>query len=135
MTEWKNLDALDSFKKLKGLQNAVDLKSEMSGENGANRVRQYSVKMAAGMNYNYAAKQVNADVLQALEELASEAQLVEKYRELYEGAVINTGEKRLVLHQLTRGQLGADVVADGVNKREFYVEQQNRIAERKAAVQ
>ena len=129
MTEWKNLDTLDSFKKLKGLQNAVDLKSEMSGENGANRVRQYSVKMAAGMNYNYAAKQVNADVLQALEELASEAQLVEKYRELYEGAVINTGEKRLVLHQLTRGQLGADVVADGVNKREFYVEQQNRIAD------
>ena len=44
MTEWKNLDTLDSFKKLKGLQNAVDLKSEMSGENGANRVRQYSVK-------------------------------------------------------------------------------------------
>ncbi len=32
----------------------------------------------------------------------------------------------MVLHQLTRGQLGN---ADGVDKRAFYVEQQNRIAE------
>ena len=56
--------------------------------------------------------------------LAKEAQLVEKYESLYNGAVINTGEKRLVLHQLTRGQLGGKVEADGVDKREFYVAQQ-----------
>ncbi len=37
--------------------------------------------------------------------------------------------KRLVLHQLTRGQLGGKVEADGVDKREFYVTQQKRIAE------
>ena len=43
--------------------------------------------------------------------------------------MINTGEKRLVLHQLTRGQLGNDVVADGVNKREFYVAQQKKVAD------
>ena len=44
---------------------------------------------------------------QYLDKLAKEAQLVEKYRSsLYNGEVINTGEKRLVLHQLTRGQLG-----------------------------
>lgn len=34
-----------------------------------------------------------------------------------------------MLHQLTRGQLGNTVTADGVDKRAFYVEQQNRIAE------
>jgi len=34
-----------------------------------------------------------------------------------------------VLHHLTRSQLGEDVMADGVNKREFYLAQQNRIAE------
>ena len=33
------------------------------------------------------------------------------------------------MHQLTRGQLGNAVVADGVDKREFYVEQQEQIAE------
>ena len=43
--------------------------------------------------------------------------------------MINTGEKRLVLHQLTRGRLGDKVVADGTDKRAFYVEQQERIAE------
>ena len=35
----------------------------------------------------------------------------------------------MVLHQLTRGQLGDDVMADGVNKREFYVKEQKRIAD------
>ena len=69
------------------------------------------------------------DTLKALRELALEAQLSEKFEELYNGAVINTGEKRLVLHQLCRGQLGKDVVADGVNKRAFYEEQQKRIAD------
>ena len=35
----------------------------------------------------------------------------------------------MVLHHLTRGQLGEAVVADGVDKRGFYVEQQRKIAE------
>ena len=67
--------------------------------------------------------------IEVLQELADEAELADKYKALYNGAVINTGEKRLVLHQLTRGQLGDDVVADGINKREFYVAQQTRAAE------
>lgn len=101
----------------------------MSGENGAKRVREYSIPMAEGFVYNYAAKQVDDTVLAALEKLAKEAQLSEKFEELYNGAMINTGENRLVLHHLTRGQLGNAVEADGVDKRAFYVEQQERIAE------
>lgn len=101
----------------------------MSGENGAKRVQTYQVPMAAGLSYNYASKQVNDDILTALSSLAEEAELAEKYKELYNGAVINTGEKRLVLHQLTRGQLGETVTADGVDKRDFYVSQQKRIAD------
>ena len=62
-------------------------------------------------------------------ELAAEAQLSEKYQALYEGEMINTGEKRLVLHQLTRGQLGKNVIADGTDKRVFYRTQQERIAD------
>ena len=60
---------------------------------------------------------------------AKEAQLTEKYAALYNGEMINTGEKRLVLYQLTRGQLGDTVTADGVDKRAFYVEQQQKIAD------
>ena len=128
MVNWNNLDTLASFQTLTNVKE-VDLKAAMTGESGADRVKRYSVPMAAGMAFNYAAKKVDDDVLEALAKLAKEAQLAEKYKELYNGAVINTGEKRLVLHQLTRGQLGDKVVADGVDKREFYLEQQKRFSE------
>lgn len=128
MIEWKNFDSLDAYETIADVDR-VNLAEVMSGTNGADRVKSYSVPMAAGLAYNYAAKQVDENVLSALEKLAEEAQLVEKYKALYNGEMINTGEKRLVLHQLTRGQLGAPVMADGVDKRAFYVEQQEKIAE------
>ena len=128
MITWKNLDTLASFKELKETQE-VNLADVMSGNNGAERVKNYSVPMAEGMAYNYAAKKVDDKTLAALKKLAEEAQLTEKFEALYEGEVINTGEKRLVLHHMTRGQLGKAVEADGVDKRTFYVEQQNKIAD------
>ena len=128
MIDWKNLDTLGSYDELKKVKH-VDLVSAMTGESGAERVKKYSVKMAEGLSYNFAAKEIDDDVLAALDKLAKEAQLSEKFEALYNGEVINTGEKRMVLHQLTRGQLGENVMADGVNKREFYVKEQNRIAE------
>ncbi|WP_409337582.1 glucose-6-phosphate isomerase [Eubacterium sp. F2] len=128
MTEWRNFDELKSFQTLKNEQK-VDLPAVMAGESGAERVRKYSVPMAEGLQYNFAAKSVDDTILSDLAELAQEAELGDKFKELYEGAVINTGEKRLVLHHLTRGQLGGDVIADGVNKRAFYQEQQKRIAD------
>ena len=129
MINWKNSDELKSFNDLFALKDQVKLAEVMEGANGAERVKKYSVPMSCGLSYNYAAKQVDDTVLAALSKFAEEAQLIEKFEALYNGEVINTGEKRLVLHQLTRGQLGSDVVAEGVNKRDFYVEQQNKIAD------
>ena len=129
MVSWKNFDTLASYEKLSALKGKVNLAQVMSGENGAKRVAEYTVPMAGDMNYNFAAKAVDDEILAVLQELADEQQLVGKYEELYNGAVINTGEKRLVLHQLCRGQLGKDVIADGVNKREFYVSQQKKAAD------
>ena len=129
MISWENLDTLSSFKKLLSLKNAVSLKAVLGGADGAKRVKEYSVPMAEGLTYNYAAKQVDQKVLDVLADLAKEAQLCEKFEALYNGEVVNTGEKRMVLHQLTRGQLGKDVMADGKNKREFYVNEQKRIAD------
>ena len=128
MANWNNLDTLKSYDALKKVAR-VNLAEVMAGASGAERVKKYSVDMAAGMAYNYAAKEIDDDVLSALSDLAKEAELTDKYEALYNGEVINTGEKRLVLHQLTRGQLGEDVVADGINKREFYVKEQKRIAD------
>ncbi|MCR5155164.1 MAG: glucose-6-phosphate isomerase [Butyrivibrio sp.] len=128
MINWNNLDTLKSYDALKKVAK-VNVAEVMSGESGAERVKKYSVPMAAGLSFNYAAKAVDGNVLEALKALAEEAQLSEKFEALYNGEVINTGEKRLVLHQLTRGQLGKDVTADGVNKREFYLNEQKRIAD------
>ena len=123
MVNWNNLDTLTSYEELKGVA-TVDLAAVMSGDQGAQRVKKYSVPMACGLDFNYAAKQVDDEVLAALEKLAEETQLVEKFEALYNGEVINTGEKRLVLHHMTRGQLRDAVVVDGVDKRAFDTEQQ-----------
>ncbi len=128
MVAWKNMDTLASYQALKNVER-VDLAKAMSGENGAERVKNYTVPMGAELDFNFGARPVDDKVLEALAAFAKEAQLTEKFEELYNGAVINTGEKRMVLHHMTRGQLGNAVVADGVDKRAFYVEQQQKIAE------
>ncbi len=129
MSEWKNLDTLKTEQILAGNSRRADRTKEMAGETGAARVARYQIPMAAGLVYSYAAKQVDDELLEQLAKLADECGLAEKYEALYNGEVINTGEKRRVLHQLTRGQLGNPVEADGVDKRVFYTEQQKRIAE------
>ena len=128
MVSWKNFDTLSSYEELMNVA-PVNLVEAMTGENGAERVKKYSVPMAAGLAFNYGAKSVDDNILEVLAKVAKEAQLTEKYKALYNGEVINTGEKRLVLHQLTRGQLGDDVVVDGVNKREFYLNELKKITE------
>jgi len=126
--KWNNLDKLEAWSELQKADK-VCVREVMAGESGAERVAKYCVPMAADLCYNFAAKAVDDKVLAVLQKLADEAQLTEKFAELYNGAVINTGEKRLVLHHLTRGQLGDAVMADGVDKREFYLNEQKKIAD------
>ena len=126
MIKWENLDTLTAYKELEDAEK-VNIKAELSGENGASRVKRYTVPLGAGLEFNYASCPVNNIILDRLAALAKEAQLAEKFEALYNGAVINTGENRRVLHHLCRGQLGDKVIADGVDKREFYLEQQKKI--------
>ena len=129
MVEWKNFDELKSVKALEEVKDEVSLKEVLAGEAGAERVKKYTVPMAEGLHYNYAAKLVDDKVMAALKQLADETQVLDKFALLYNGEVVNTGENRRVLHHLCRGQLGKDVIADGENKRDFYVEQQKRSAD------
>ena len=126
---WNNLNKLASFKELKEFKDSVSLAKVLSGAAGVKRVAEFSIPMGGGLVYNYAAKKINRQLISAFKKIVKEAQLLEKYEALYNGEIINTGEKRMVLHQLTRGQLGKDVIVDGVNKRSFYVEQQKKIAD------
>ncbi|MCR5436057.1 MAG: glucose-6-phosphate isomerase [Treponema sp.] len=126
---WSNADKLASWKKLMSLKGMVSVKEQLSSSDATKRVNDYNIKMGGGLSFNYAAKQVNEQIIKTFEEFAEEQQLVEKYEELLNGSVINTGEKRMVLHQLARGQLGKDVIVDGVNKKDFYAEQVKKIAD------
>ena len=55
MIAWKNLDTLSSFHKLEE-DEKVNLAAAMAGENGAQRVKGYSVPMGAGMDFNFGAE-------------------------------------------------------------------------------
>ena len=127
MINWNNMDTLTSYAALKAAE-PVKLADVMSGETGAERVKKYSVPMGCGLDFNFGARPVNDEILAIMADFAKEQQLVEKFAELYNGAVVNTGEKRRVLHHMCRGQLGEAVIADGVDKRDFYVGEQNKIA-------
>lgn len=116
---WHNLDATKAgIKILKWLKyhGVVSLSHQLD----ENRIRHYQVTTAGDWSYNYAAKLVDDDVLQVLGELAEEQQLLFKYESVLAGELINTGENRMVLHHLTRGQLGPDVIYQGKNLRHFY---------------
>ena len=125
---WENLNKMQNFAKLKEFKGTVSLAEKLGGKNGAARVAECSIPMSSGLTYNYAAKQVDSSIISTFKALVKEDQLLEKFAALYNGEVVNTGENRLVLHHLTRGQLGNDVMADGVNKRKFYVNEQKKIA-------
>ncbi len=87
------------------------------------RIAACSIPEGGGLSYNYAAMPVSETIINKLQALADEQQLIGKYQELLNGAITNTGESRAVLHHLTRGKLGSEVVLDNEDKRDFYLEQ------------
>jgi glucose-6-phosphate isomerase len=92
------------------------------------RVKDCIVPMAGGLTYSWAAKQVDWAVLDTLGALAEEQELIAKYKALLDGEIINTGEKRRVLHHLLRGQLGKAVIRDGRDLGAFYREELARFS-------
>ncbi len=117
MINYNDMDKTQGFSALKE-QKPFDIKNGLS----AKRIEACTIREAGSLAYNYGAMPVGDEIVDTLQALADEQQLIEKYRALLCGEVMNTGEKRLVLHQLTRGRAidGLKVMADGVEKGEFY---------------
>ena len=76
MANWTNFDKLNTYEELMNVA-PINLAQAMTGENGADRVKRYSVPMAAGLAFNYGAKSVDDNILEVLAKLAKEAELVE----------------------------------------------------------
>ena len=82
MITWKNMDTLAAYAELQNAEK-LNLVAAMSGENGAERVKNYTVPMGAGMNFNYGARPVDDKILAVLAKFAEEQQLTEKFAALY----------------------------------------------------
>lgn len=124
MAQFQNLDQTESFKKLSSLKPPA-LADVLSKE----RINAFECGYAlpdGALAYNYAAKQCSDEIVDTLGELASEQELIAKYRMILAGEVMNTGEGRMVLHHLCRGEHAGAVERDGRNLRGFYEEQRTR---------
>lgn len=123
MIQYNPLDTLMSFKKLQDLPK-VDVGSMLDRK----RIEGYSIHGPDGFLFDYAMAPVDESILMAMQDLASEQQLIEKYKSLASGEIMNTGEKRMVLHHLARGELCGPVVFNGQNLRTFYEEERQKAA-------
>ncbi|MCX7775447.1 MAG: glucose-6-phosphate isomerase [Spirochaetaceae bacterium] len=124
MIRFENLDTLPAFSRLRAAA-PVKLSDVLTPE----RIRTWWIDHAADMRYCYACAPVDEKVLDLLQELADESQLIDKYRALLDGAVMNTGEQRMVLHHLARGRLGKPVVWQGEDKEAFYTRERRKSAD------
>jgi glucose-6-phosphate isomerase len=124
MVNFKGLDACDSFTSLKKTSR-IRLHDLVT----PSRLANWWIPHAAELSYCYAFAPVDDLIVERLQALADEQQLIEKYRMLAEGAIMNTGEGRMVLHHLARGRLGAPVIWKGQDMEIFYRDEKLRFYE------
>lgn len=98
--KYNNLDRTESFSRLRSI-GKPDIKRDLT----RGKIEQLKISIGGGLSFNYAALPVNTEILETLQELSDEQELIPKYREILNGEIMNTGEKRMVLHHLTRGRV------------------------------
>ncbi len=123
---YKDLDITKAYIELKKLKEKtkISLKHDLDKE----RIEKYNINFSE-LNYNFAAKLINQEILENLQNLADEQRVIDKYKAILSGEIMNTSEKRMVLHHLARGQILDNVYYQEKNMRDFFIEQQNRIEE------
>jgi glucose-6-phosphate isomerase len=119
--KYKNLSSAESYKKLKTLS-VPDIKKIITPQ----RVTSFSVKAGSGIDYNYSAKCADKAVLEALQMLSDEQQVIEKYKKILSGEIMNKGENRMVLHHYTRGDFGTES-REVKERRDFYKSEIKRV--------
>ena len=119
---YNNLDQTQAFRNLKEVPPA-DIAAQLTAE----RVR--TLKITEGdLAFYYAALPVTEPIIDLFQQLSEEQELIKKYHHILAGEVMNTGEKRKVLHHLTRGrQKSIDFTREMVEKESFYKQQQKKI--------
>ncbi|MDR2134561.1 MAG: glucose-6-phosphate isomerase [Treponema sp.] len=124
---FSDFDKTSVFRELSKIANSFK-HFDFRGQLTATRVEKCRTPMAAGLTYSWAAKALDEGVLKLLQNLAEEQELIKKYRALLDGGVMNTGENRMVLHHLLRGEAGKPVIHEGKNIGEFYRKELDRLS-------
>lgn len=124
MIQFNNFDKAPSYLLLKK-EKLANLKELLNKE----RIENFQIPIISSLKFNYACRPVSKSTLKLLEKIAKEQELIEKYKLLLNGEMINTGEKRKVLHQLTRGQCDKKVIEDKNDIGAFYKKELNRFCE------
>ena len=84
--EYRNLDQCDAFGRL-----AEVTRPRLADVLTTERLLQFETPAGAGLSYNYAAKTANEQVIDLLQTLADQQQVIDKYREILDGRIMNTG--------------------------------------------
>lgn len=121
MVSWKNLDQCEAYR---ALLEAPRLR--FADMISPARIRSAWIAHAEDMRFCWAFAPLDDAVMDRLQALADEQQLIEKYRMLLDGEIINTGERRMVLHHLARGRLGKPVLYQGEDMEAFYRHEKER---------
>ena len=118
-----NFDETGSYTILKALAEKQTAAARQLTEK---QIRESEIPAGGGLTFNYAARGAGEEILDGLRKLAEEQQLIAKYRAIAGGEVMNTGEGRMVLHHLCRGELAGPVRHDGRDIGSFYAAQKER---------
>lgn len=95
----------------------------------AQRIQQRIINAGGGLSYSYAAMDADDEAIALLQSCADELGLIDQYKALLSGAVMNIGENRMVLHHAVRGIVTAPVVVNGKNYSKFYADEVQRFSE------
>ncbi|HON89709.1 MAG TPA: glucose-6-phosphate isomerase [Spirochaetia bacterium] len=108
-------------------QNLIQKKPDAAIKNlSPNRIQTRIIDAGGGLSYSYAAMDADDETIAILQKIADELQLIEQYKTLLSGAVMNIGEKRMVLHHAVRGTVIDPVIVNGKNYTEFYAKEVKR---------
>lgn len=121
MHVYKSIETSSAWTRLRTRQ-PENLKIALTAERIRNRV----IKLGGGLSYSYAAMDADEQTIDLLSSAASELGLIQQYKEVATGSVMNNGEKRRVLHHLLRGEPFGSVVKDGRDYGAYYRAERER---------
>jgi len=123
MERWKRIDETAGWRDILRREPEV-LRGALTPERVASR----TLPAGGGLSYSYAAMDVDDGTIALLASAATELGLVDQYRTLASGEVMNVGEGRMVLHHLARGTPCGPVVKGGRDYWAFYEGERSRAA-------